>query len=75
MKKNVLAMSIATGLVQMYPEAHPSITQPSAGDLQFGNTGCGHMFLIPYYGDSPPWWHRASGVRNDDQFDFRELLK
>lgn len=74
MRKNVLSLSITTGLIQMYPDAHPILAQPSAGDLQFGNTGCGQTLLIPYYGDSRPWWFSASGVRNDDQYDFRELL-
>lgn len=75
MKKNVLALSIATGLIQMYPKAHPILTQSSAGDLQFGNTGCGQTLLVPYWGAPRPWWTRASGVRSDDQYDFKELLR
>ena len=75
MRKRVLSLSIATGLIQMYPKAHPILTQPSEGDLRFGDTGCGQTLLIPYWGAPRPWWFRASGVRNEDSFDFRELLR
>ena len=48
MRKRVLSLSIATGLIQMYPKAHPILTQPSEGDLRFGDTGCGQTLPGSY---------------------------
>ena len=51
MKKNVLALSIATAVVGFAGSAH-AITDLGAGEaaaLQFGNTGKGHMLLVPYF--------------------------
>lgn len=74
MKKNVLAMSIATAVVDM-AEARPVLHTIGHNTPlfapQFGSTG---MLLVPYYGGFAPWWLRASGQRNEDQFDFRRLL-
>ena len=55
MKKNVLALSIATAVVGFAGSAHAiqtigaSATPATANDLQFGNTGTGHMLLVPYF--------------------------
>ena len=58
MKKNVLALSIATAVVGFAGSAHaiqtigtngPTPAVPAATDLQFGNTGTGHMLLVPYF--------------------------
>ncbi|QNP49958.1 cell surface protein [Diaphorobacter aerolatus] len=52
MKKNVLALSIATAVVGFAGSAHAIGTiggTATANDLQFGNTGTGHMLLVPYF--------------------------
>ena len=78
MKKNILALSVATAVVDMTWE-RPAIRTIGPGATmcapQFGDTGCGHILLVPYYGEFTPWWLRASGKRNADQYDFREFLK
>ena len=78
MKKNVLALSVATAVVEMTGARHVIHTIGHGAPvctLQFGDTGCGHILLVPYYGEFTPWWLRASGKRNADQSDFREFLK
>lgn len=55
MKKNVLALSIATAVVGFAGSAHAITSAPAADTgitadtLQFGNTGKGHMLLVPYF--------------------------
>lgn len=52
MKKNVLALSIATAVVGFAGSAHAIQTiggGATADDLRFGNTGTGHMLLVPYF--------------------------
>lgn len=78
MKKNVLALSIATAVVDMAggrPVLRTIGHDASVCTLHFGDTGCGHILLVPYYGEFQPWWLRASGKRNADQYDFREFMK
>ena len=79
MKKNILALSVATAVVDMAGERPVLRTighgAPMYAPRIFGDTGCGHILLVPYYGEFQPWWLRASGKRNADQYDFREFLK
>ena len=78
MKKNILALSVATAVVDMGWERPVLRTIGHGAPVctpQFGDTGCGHMLLVPYYEGFQPWWLRASGKRNADQYDFREFLK
>ena len=58
MKKNVLALSVAAlaagfagGAHAVLPAAGPAVdaTGADATALQFGNTGAGHMLVVPYY--------------------------
>lgn len=52
MKKNVLALSIATAVVGFAGSAHAIQTLGStatATQLAFGDTGIGHMLLVPYF--------------------------
>ena len=52
MKKNVLALSIAALVAGFAGGAHAVTGTPSgatAADLQFGNTGTGHMLVVPYF--------------------------
>lgn len=52
MKKNVLALSIATAVVGFAGSAHAIGTigtAATATQLTFGDTGIGHMLLVPYF--------------------------
>ena len=52
MKKNVLALSIATAVVGFAGSAHAIGTigtNATATQLTFGDTGIGHMLLVPYF--------------------------
>ncbi|MDR2333451.1 MAG: cell surface protein [Burkholderiaceae bacterium] len=52
MKKNVLALSIATAVVGFAGSAHAIGTigtAATADTLTFGDTGIGHMLLVPYF--------------------------
>lgn len=52
MKKNVLALSIAAAVTGFAGSAHAIQTLGSAATadaLQFGNTGTGHMLVVPYF--------------------------
>lgn len=52
MKKNVLALSIATAVVGFAGSAHAIQnlgTAATATKLAFGDTGIGHMLLVPYF--------------------------
>ncbi|WP_313301488.1 cell surface protein [Diaphorobacter sp.] len=53
MKKNVLALSIATAVVGFAGSAHAITEKVATGTtataLQFSNTGKGHMLLVPYF--------------------------
>mgnify|MGYP003605751204 FL=1 len=52
MKKNVLALSIATAVVGFAGSAHAITTiggAATATQLTFGDTGIGHMLLVPYF--------------------------
>ena len=79
MKKNILALSVATAVVDMVGDRPVLRTIGHGAPVctpQFGDTGCGHMLLVPYYGSGSPWWRiRAFGERNADQYDFKRLLK
>lgn len=78
MKKNILALSVATAVVDMAGERPVLRTIGHGAPVctpQFGDTGCGHMLLVPYYSGLTPWWYGASGKRHADQYDFRRLLK
>ena len=51
MKKNVLALSVAALVAGFAGGAH-AVTNSAgatATDLQFGNTGTGHMLVVPYF--------------------------
>lgn len=52
MKKNVLALSIATAVVGFAGSAHAIVTADTTGTataLRFSNTNQGHMLLVPYF--------------------------
>ena len=51
MKKNVLALSVAALVAGFAGGAHAvtNLTGATATDLQFGNTGTGHMLVVPYF--------------------------
>ena len=53
MKKNVLALSVAALVAGFAGGAHAITAVDTAGttavDLQFGNTGTGHMLVVPYF--------------------------
>ena len=53
MKKNVLALSVAALVAGFAGGAHAitavDTTGTNAVDLQFGNTGTGHMLVVPYF--------------------------
>ena len=53
MKKNVLALSVAALVAGFAGGAHAitavDTTGATATDLQFGNTGTGHMLVVPYF--------------------------
>ena len=51
MKKNVLALSVAALVAGFAGGAHAvtNLAGATATDLQFGNTGTGHMLVVPYF--------------------------
>lgn len=52
MKKNVLALSVAALAAGFAGGAHAVTGAPTGADataLQFGNTGTGHMLVVPYF--------------------------
>lgn len=51
MKKNVLALSVAALAAGFAGGAHAvtNLTGATADTLQFGNTGTGHMLVVPYF--------------------------
>lgn len=53
MKKNVLALSVAALMAGFAGGAHAITAVDTIGttavDLQFGNTGTGHMLVVPYF--------------------------
>ena len=51
MKKNVLALSVAALVAGFAGGAHAvtTLAGATATDLQFGNTGTGHMLVVPYF--------------------------
>lgn len=52
MKKNVLALSVAALAAGFAGGAHAVTGTPTGADataLQFGNTGTGHMLVVPYF--------------------------
>ena len=52
MKKNVLALSVAALVAGFAGGAHAVTGTPTGADataLQFGNTGTGHMLVVPYF--------------------------
>ena len=51
MKKNVLALSVAALVAGFAGGAHAvtDLAGATATNLQFGNTGTGHMLVVPYF--------------------------